>query len=168
MVRVSRCVQRSSKYSNVRDTKQENVQTRGGTHGNFYSTFNPQEADSISLAVLVEHYQPYEFPICPVLNSDTQRLVRDSWSKIISMDFENTEFGTGKVSGASYFYNHFFTQLFARLADFSRIFPDVSTNTMVATEVNEWHLVRMLIWCECLLRDIVLSRSNLVLISSVK
>jgi len=102
--------QRSSKYANVTDRASSSTSpsyaSGKATHGSsaFYSTFNAQSASDVSMAVLVEHYQPYEFPICPVINSDTQRLVKASWAAIVAMEWDSSDTGSGKVSGASFFY----------------------------------------------------------------
>jgi hemoglobin-like flavoprotein len=99
----------------------------------FSSTFS--QPPEIPLAVLIEHYQPYEFPLCPVINSETQDLVRSSWSKIVKTEYDCADTQSGKISGHAFFYNHFFSQLFKRLNDFSRIFPDIRSRADIFSKV---------------------------------
>jgi hemoglobin-like flavoprotein len=104
-------------------------------HGvGFMSTYSGQ-TPKVPIDVLVEHFQPYEFPICPVINSDTQAIVKQSWANIINKQYDSNDTPSGKMSGASYFYNYFFTQLFSRLEDFSRIFPDIKSRADIFSKV---------------------------------
>ncbi len=86
-------------------------------------------------AVIMEHFMPYEFPICPVITSESQRLVVDSWKNIVGSEYESEDVASGKVSGATYFYNQFFDQLFARLRDFERIFPNIKARADIISHV---------------------------------
>jgi hemoglobin-like flavoprotein len=148
---------RTDNYLNVQDKAEDfDIKlTVGHNSGTFVSTWNQNMAKDIPINMLIEHYQPYEFPICPVLNSDTQRLVKDSWQKIVETSYDSKDTQSGKMSGASYFYNHFFEQLFIRLADFARIFPDIKSRAdifskvmafCISIRVEELDLVKMKLW----------------------
>ena len=85
--------------------------------------------------VLVQHYQPPEFPIEPVLNKDTQKLIRQSWDKISKNTYDSNDALFGKVSGVTFFYNTFFEQLFIRYQEFENIFRDIKTRANIISKV---------------------------------
>lgn len=87
------------------------------------------------MARLLEHYQPCEFPIVPVLNEDTQTLIRASWNQIINTKYQTSDVFFGDVSGMTFFYNTFFDQLFMRYQDFETIFSNVKARATVIGKV---------------------------------
>lgn len=87
------------------------------------------------MARLLEHYQPCEFPIVPVLNEDTQTLIRASWTQIINTKYQTSDVFFGDVSGMAFFYNTFFDQLFMRYQDFETIFSNVKARATVIGKV---------------------------------
>lgn len=101
--------------------------------GNYISVYD--NTPTYSMDIVLEHYMPYEFPICPVITSNSQRLVVDSWCKIVKTSYESEDTASGKISGATYFYNQFFDQLFARLRDFERIFPNIKARADIISHV---------------------------------
>jgi hemoglobin-like flavoprotein len=120
---------RSEKYSHISDTK-----SFEGSHGkNFISSY--AGTAEFPMAQIIEHYQPYEFPMQPVINSRTQNLVKNSWKRIVETEYDSADTASGKISGASYFYNVFFEQLFKRLDDFSRIFPSIKSRADIFSKV---------------------------------
>lgn len=120
---------RSAKFAHINDDKSSE-----GSHGkNFSSSYSG--TSEFPMAQIVEHYQPYEFPMQPVINSRTQNLVKNSWKRIVETEYDSADTASGKMSGASYFYNVFFEHLFNRLDDFSRIFPDVRARADIFSKV---------------------------------
>lgn len=82
---------------------------------------------------LLDHYQPCEFPLVPVITLDTQELIRESWKTIVNTKF--TSYTGTEMSGASYFYDTFFDQLFHRYQEFSVIFNNVKSRATVIGKV---------------------------------
>lgn len=89
----------------------------------------------VDLDVINEHYQPYEFPICPTLTGRTQLLVKESWDFIKSSSYDSDKTQSGKISGASHFYSVFFDQLVIRFKDFERIFPTITSRADTISKV---------------------------------
>jgi hemoglobin-like flavoprotein len=78
----------------------------------------------ITDAEILEHFQPYEFPMIPIIKSDSHVKLNDSWNYIISREYDTMN---GKISGDLYFYDYFFKLLFSRFIDFKIIFPNTKS-----------------------------------------
>lgn len=95
---------------------------------------NPGD-DEIPVEVVNEHYQPYEFPIQPIITTRTQQLVVESWQEIVRCEYDSDRTASGKMTGASYFYTIFFDQLIVRFQDFERIFPTIKARADIISKV---------------------------------
>lgn len=105
------------------------------TKGDAYNTQMKPGDDEVDIQLVNEHYQPYEFPIRPILTVRTQELVKDSWNNIVNNMYDSDKTQSGKISGASYFYNIFFEQLFIRFKEFERIFPSIKSRADIISKV---------------------------------
>lgn len=91
--------------------------------------------EDISPEIVLEHYQPHEFPIRPILTVRTQALVKESWDIIKNTTYDSDKTQSDKISGVSHFYNVFFDQLILRFKDFERIFPTISSRADTISKV---------------------------------
>jgi len=97
------------------------------------------KAPTLSRERIIEHYTPYCHPLCPVITSESQNLVINSWKTIVATDHDTEPIfgvvGNNKMSGSCFFYTTFFDQLFARLSDFARIFPNIKSRADIISHV---------------------------------
>ncbi len=122
-----------SKKSLNSETKPNNTSTNktDNTTNCHYRAFK----EDMSRQVKLEHYQPQEFPLIPVISTDTHLLTNESWKKISDREYEDAETQSGKVKGAIFFYNTFFKLLFDKSTDFRTKFPTVISQASVMSKV---------------------------------
>lgn len=89
----------------------------------------------MSFSAKLEHYQPAEFPLKPVITTSTHAITNSSWKLIKDAKYEDPEAKEGEVNGAIFFYNTFFRMLFERSADLRIKFPTVFLQATVMSKV---------------------------------
>jgi hypothetical protein len=79
-----------------------------------YATLQMQRAIQrkidIPLRVMVAHYMPSSFPLVPSIDSNTNKLCKESWKSIVSTEVPDP-YGGPAMSGITAFYNEFYDRL---------------------------------------------------------
>lgn len=96
---------------------------------------SPTDNKRLPINLVVEHYQPYEFPMRPIVNERSQQIIQQSWQEIINNTYDCDQTQSGTMSGASYFFNTFFDQLFVRFKDFKTLFPSIQQRATIISKV---------------------------------
>jgi len=85
--------------------------------------------------VLLEHYQPAEFPLIPVITRDTNKLTWASWQLLTGREYDDPNAAGGKAKGAIFFYTTFFRMLFEKSPDFKNRFSTIQSQVSVMSKV---------------------------------
>ncbi|CAM9454149.1 unnamed protein product, partial [Ectocarpus fasciculatus] len=74
---------------------------------------------------MVAHYTPSSFPMIPLINKNTSKILKDSWQTIVN---KNSIENGNSTSGITLFYNEFYERL--AILDTSGQFETVLTNNV--------------------------------------
>lgn len=84
----------------------------------------------------IEHFQPPEFPLIPVIRANTHSLTTSSWKAIAAAEYNDPDgLNREKIKGSVYFYNRFFDLLFTKSTDFKSKFPNIQTQAHVMSNI---------------------------------
>lgn len=129
-------------------------------------TQNMVISEKIPLDVQVAHFTPSTFPLLPIINRNTDRLLETSWHQLLENGNEMDEYGT-EVSGVTLFYNEFYDRL--DRVDSNGVFEAVLSrhaagNSQSKIAAKGTILIRMVSFALTIARDIDQSQLTLYMV----